>query len=554
MDQGRTGIGTAKMHRIIRTTALLCVVILLGSAAHLHASPATNDQQTLVSINGKKHSVADFKTWWRNWREKGMLFPENPDSFIDWQLLAKEAHNMNLGKVPRVRSKIDTFLKVRSIMRLKYTEVDSKIIIPEKAIRKIYQEEYSPRRNFQFFYYKTKEPATIAHKEINQGLVVIEDLQKKPATDGGPDFFQEKWLRPRDINPEWSSITEKIKEREITEPFPYKDGFLILRLKNVQKDNSEDYQKKKKTIKQKLWKQQKAELTTKLIKKLRKKYNVKINQKIMDNLDVANIPEELAGQDILTSTAMKLSVKQLAKKILAEKDLRARMGFKPMDQKQFNSMILSNIITQTLINHEALNRHYEKTPPIKNTYDFYCNHRLIIELEYQLFKKASKDIGDDEILAYYNDNLSEFSTQATVTYAEAKGEEGKIKKIWLGVLTGEDFDDIVLEHLGKKPQTKTIPIDQLDPSLKDMIKSLAINEVCSPFKSGAQNTTIKLIKREPATPKPLASVKQTIFQRLEKKKYNTLRSEYLSQLKAKVPISVNKRAWESLQKELGEKR
>ena len=542
------------MHRIIHIATLLIVVILLGTTTHLHASPITSDQQTLVSINGKKHTVADFKIWWRSWREKGMLFPKTMDSFINWQILAKEARDMNLDKVPRVRRKIDTFLKVRSIMRLKYTEVDSKIVIPEKSIRKIYQEKYSPRRNFQFFYYKTKEPATIAHKEVNQGLMTIDDLQKKPAVDGGPDFFQEKWLRPRDINPEWHPITEKLKEGEITKPFQYKDGFLLLRLKAIQKDNSDDYQKKKKIIKQKLWKQQKAELTTKLIKELRKKYNVKINQDIIDNLDASNVPEKLGNQEVLTSTAMNLSVKQLAQKILAEKDLRARMGFKPMDQKQFNSMVLANIITQSLVNHEALSRHYEKTPPMKDKYDFYYGHRLIIELENQLFTKPSKNIGDDEILVYYNNNLGKFSNPATVTYSEATGEEVKIKKIWLGVLTDEDFDDIVEKHLGKKPQTKTTPIDQLDPSLKGMIKSLAINEVCSPFKSGTQNTTIKLIKREPATPSPLASVKQTIFQRLEKEKYNTLRSEYLSQLKAKVPISVNKRAWESLQKELGEKR
>ncbi|HAW51182.1 MAG TPA: hypothetical protein DCX54_02465, partial [Flavobacteriales bacterium] len=517
--------------------ALLTILCLAGTTPQLaFASPTTNEQ-TLVTINGTRHSIGDFKVWWKNWQEKGMAFPESPEPFINWQLLAKEAQKMDLAKVPRVRNKLSTFLKVRALMRLKYEEVETKIDIPENTLRQIYQNEYSPRRNIQSFLFIDEEKAATAYEDLSQGKIKPGELQGKNHADTGLIGYQEKLMRPREIKSEWKEVITKLKKDEITKPLPYENhAFILLRLENVQEGDENDYQTKKKFIHQKIWKQQHQELTSKLVKQLKDKYQVQINQDIVDNFNVENIPAKLADKNIVTSTAMNLSTALFAQKVLAEKNLRKRMGFKEMEQKQFNAMVLGNILTQTLVTHEALSRHYEEKPPLKETFDFYRNHRSIIEIENQLFQAEAKKISDAEITSYYNANLAEFSTPATVTYAEASGSEEKVKKIWLGTLTGGDFSDLVEKHLDHKPKTTTMPIDHLDPAVKNVIKNLVTNEVCAPFTAAGQPTTIKLLKREETQPTPLADVKQKISKRLQKEKFKTLRKDYLNQLKSRLKI------------------
>jgi len=543
------------MPRLIHIALLLIITILTAITPPAHASQTSANAQNLIDIEGTEYSIGDFKLWWQNWHEKGMPFPKTLDSFIEWQLLAREATKMEMFKVPRFRHKIDTFLKVRAIMSLKNEEVDSKIDIPENALREIYEEQYAPQRNFQLIFYKTKESATKAYEELRQSKVSNPaDLQDKPIEEGKPDGFQEKLLRPREITPQWQETAKNIKEGETSEPLPYNHGYLLIHLKSIKDGTEADFQNKKKTIKRKLWKQQKKELTRNLIKKLHEKYHVKIDQDILDNLDTENIPPELATKNIFTSTFMSLSVNQFAQKVLDEKELRRKMTFKPMDQKKFNKMVLGNIITQTLINQEAISRHYENNPPLKDNYKFYYKHRLVSEFEYQIFKTPSKNISDKEISAYYQDNMTQFTSPETVTYAEVIGEEAAVKKIWMGVLAGGDFSELAEKHLGLKPLNKTIAVTHLDPNTKNMIKNLVTNEVCPPFHSGNHSSMVKLIKRGKTTYIPLESVKQTISRKLESKKYKKLRDDYLAQLKTKTSITVNKNAWQTLQKELGEKR
>ncbi|MDH4321178.1 MAG: hypothetical protein OEV73_06730, partial [Desulfobulbaceae bacterium] len=127
----------------------LIFIIFCFSLALLQASPGDawfGRDKPLVAINGIEYRAEDFKNWWQNWQEKDQPLPETLDPFIEWQLMAKEAKRMELDNTPTYQRKIAVFLSVRSLMLLKYEEIDSKIVVDEQAIRQEYESSYTPRQ------------------------------------------------------------------------------------------------------------------------------------------------------------------------------------------------------------------------------------------------------------------------------------------------------------------------------------------------------------------------------------------------------------------------
>ena len=121
------------MCKIIRPLTL-AVMLFFVSLSPLRASWLPWSSSTLVTVNGKEYSTADFSNWWKNWRGKGMSIPDTPAPYVDWVLLYRQGEKMHLYDTPAYRMKVMILLKARSLMMLKYDEVDSKIKISRQEL------------------------------------------------------------------------------------------------------------------------------------------------------------------------------------------------------------------------------------------------------------------------------------------------------------------------------------------------------------------------------------------------------------------------------------
>ncbi|MCK5545139.1 MAG: hypothetical protein KAI35_07965, partial [Desulfobulbaceae bacterium] len=81
------------MYGLIRTTLLVLIIIM---AADGNREAGAWGNKNLVTINGTKYTTEDYKHWWDSFKTKDMEFPDSPESFIDWHLLAEEARSMEL--------------------------------------------------------------------------------------------------------------------------------------------------------------------------------------------------------------------------------------------------------------------------------------------------------------------------------------------------------------------------------------------------------------------------------------------------------------------------
>lgn len=537
------------MHRV----KLLLFCFFLSLLAATPGDAWFGGEKPLVSINAEQYRADDFKNWWQNWQDENQPVPENLEPFIEWQLMAAEAKKMELYKEPNYQRKIAIFLKVRALMLLKNEEIDSKISIDEQDIRQDYQINYTPRQMVQMFFFADSALATAAYKKLQDGTSTTSDIKVLPPDKGGPAHYQEMLLRPINTPAAWQKTLGDLNTGEISQPIAWRDGAVLLKKDTPPTgDDEQDFDTLKRKIGGALADKQKDQLSTDLQNRLYQKYNVQVDRELLALIPMDNTPltDELAGKPIISTNQINISAADFMDKIKNEQSFRKDYGFKKDEAEALKQRVLNGILSQTLTTWESLNRHYENKPPFQTVYEFYCQHRLIKELENRLFTPEATT-NTQEITAYYKEHLEEFSLPAAVTIATVSGDEATAKKIWTGVIMGEDFLTLAKKYSESEPQPRLIPLNHLDPELNQAILPLAIGEVSPPFKQNNTTTLVKLIGREPGGPLPLSQVGDKIGTDLIANKISRLRAEFIDKLKAKSTISVDNRAWQALKKELG---
>ncbi|MCK5436471.1 MAG: peptidyl-prolyl cis-trans isomerase [Desulfobulbaceae bacterium] len=538
------------MYGLIRTALLILVITIAVNVDH---EAGAWGNKKLVTINGIKYTTEDYKHWWDSFKTKDMEFPDSPQSFIDWHLLIEEARSMELFLMPSYVKKINTFLKARTLMILKYEEVDSKMDITDKDLRKHYEEFHTPSIIVRMIVFDEKEKASDVFDGLKSQTRTVEEIINLPPEERGPVFTTEKRYRPVTIPKNWSERLKGLGPGDATEPFESGTNYVLLFVVDIMGPDDTDFENRKKKIQKELRKQDQAELTGNLVKRLKKKFHVEVDEELFKALRPDNMtPEELLDKILLKTDKAEVTVDYFLKQ--AQKNIIARgrhaMAMNEEEKKRLMRGTLNTMISQSLTTWEALDRHFEEKEPFKWIYEFYTQHRLIKELEKRFF--TVNKVSEEEITLYYKEHLDELTRPKTVKFMELVDEERLIKKMWLEITTGENISEVAQKYYSRKPRVQKVPVDHLDPILKKVIEKLTKGEVSDPFEKGANKRTaiVKLIERKSACPMPLDMVKEKIRPIIKEQKSNKLRNDYLTKLKAESTIEVIEKAWEKVKKEL----
>ncbi|AEH45650.1 hypothetical protein Thein_1794 [Thermodesulfatator indicus DSM 15286] len=529
--------------------SLFYLIIIFSNSAY----PFWGDNY-LFKIDNRKYTKEDFLTWWKYWKEPNMKFPETPDPFIDWLLIANEAKRMELDSDPLYKHKIRVFLEVRGLLLLKNEEVDKKIDISQKRLWKEYKTNYIPRLKIKALITQDYKVAnnwkkSIKTKEAFDAL--YEKLEKeKKARDFG-------WERPITIPEEIRNEVLKANKDEIVGPVKYKNTYFLLFIEDKLGSDPTDFNTVKREIIKKIRKKDEAYYTEKLIENLKKKYNVKINWDILKLISLDTIPENLKEKTVLVIGDRELKAIQFWEKFKKEIDLRFhKRKLSSEDIDKMKHFVINTYISQTLTSLEALNRHYEKEPPLKDLYEFYKKQLLVVLFEEKIIKPQIK-VTEEEMKDFYTKNKEKFTRPSMVEIAVIKTRDPKlIKNVYKRIKQGENFFKI-----GKEIQFHTLRpekyfLNQLVPEMRDAIKGLKPNEVSSiiEFKRG-DNTwycLVYLIKHYPEKAHPYEIVKDDIRRILEQEKFNSLKKEYINKLRAQTNIVINEKEWLKLKREMME--
>ncbi|WP_456395671.1 peptidylprolyl isomerase [Desulfurobacterium sp.] len=483
----------------------------------------------LVKIGNRTYTVKDFWNWWENWKVDGSKFPKNPTPFIDWMLMFQNGTELGLYKLPSYQKKIRQFVKVRSLLLLEGDTLAPARKVSDKEVMEYYKKNYIPKFKLDIYFFKDKKEADKARKLIKEGITGAKLAQKLGIKNKMHFERKTDWMRPfeiKDIN-QRKLILNTPKGGIIG---PVQDGkmwIIIIVADKTTKENN--LQEVLKDAKQKLIKIKEAEATEAFLKQLRKKYSVWINRKLLKEINFKNFPESKKKEVVLKVGNYALTAGGFMKFLKKEVEWEKHSRFGKVNMNIAKKRVVDSIINQTLVGIEALNRHYERKEPLKPMFEFYCQNRIIKELENRIIKPSIK-ISQKEIKDYYNKHKSEYRLPDKITLRFLQTNDKKLMdKLYKEVKEGKDFKKLTVTIMGYD-NVVTIPYNHLLPESKKIIEKLKEGEISKPFKIKDTYFMVQVLKLQKDRYKPLSEVENEIKEKLYKEKFETAKQAYIRKL------------------------
>ena len=500
----------------------------------------------LVSVNEDQLTAADFRHWWAEWQEEGMELPERPEAFVDWILLWREAEKMELYEKESYRYKVDVFRKVWSLMLLKQEEIDSQIVNPPREeLWKDYLNDYAPRLSLRMVRVADPEKVTPMQKAVESGHTLAEAAVFAKVTNVADLMDNSGFLRPQRIPEPLRRAVRQLPPGQIAGPVNWENAWYFLEVLERESVSEEDFQKNRDTLTRSWQKKKSAELTAALVEKAKVKYEVSIDQEVVEAIGFEPLDAKLAAQPAVFLGDDVIRAQAIADLLAKERTTRPNADMATLRQGVINDML-----AQTLTGLEALDRHYETKPPFSHTFKFYQQHRLIKELEKEIFWPQIK-INEEDIRQAYQQNIELYSSGGMVELAQIQTREKDLaRQLSARLSAGEDFYALMRPLAPSGVQTEKIPLNHLSSPVREIVADMVQGETRSWETPEGETLFIKVVRLDLLPSLPLEQVSETIRQTLRQSRYEKVRSQYVDILRERSTIKVNERVWKNIREQL----
>jgi len=469
--------------------------------------------------------------------------------FVEWSLLVREAERMELFSLPEYKHKIEVFLKARTLMALKHEEIDLKVSVSDAQVQLAYEREYSPRRLVGAMEFESRAEAEKFQAQFSGQAMGLDRLQEIADQKAAPAFVlqQPQWLRPHNTPLQWLPLLSKANPAGMFfGPLPLAQKTVILYLLEVRGAEPEDYAQKKEEIQRELRRKQESALTDSLILALMKKYQVRIDEQILQEIDLANPGANDLQRVVIDSDRSKVTVGYFLEQCRKESEITRKAVGPPDEQMRIKRQIANTMVANSMVSWEALDRHYEEKPPLQWAYQFYRQHRLVVELE----NRALGDLqtSDAEARAYYQDHRDEFQDPEVVRVLVLNGEERAIKRVWAEALAGADLVKTAKAQMVQvvRQSSAEVAIQQLSGPAREVVAGLQPGDLSQPFFDHGQAVLINLVERKRGGLAPFAQVEKAVKEKIMQDKKARLRQELVGALRSRSTITVHDDVWEAL--------
>jgi len=511
-----------------------------------------NKQDTLATINGNSFSTEDFVHWWKEWQEPGMSVPETPQEFVDWMVLFQEAERMRLFENAAYREKVSIFLKVRSLMLLKDEEIIKKIHQPQRAdLEGYYLDNYVPFMDIALLKIQDREKVAEAEKL----LAAVDDLNMLAERSGlaveiSPVANMGR-LRPLQLPLPFKRLTETLHAGQIGGPVFWEGAWYFIQVKAKDEKSLEGFERFEGDIRSKWLRNEENRLTAELIQRLKNKFNVSVDEEILEQIQPDGLSGDIAQKPVIKIGEQVINADTLYRNVTKDRQMRGKQRIGAQDEFKVSlRRVVADIVAQTVTSLEAADKHYENQPVLEPVYQFYCQHRMIKELEKELILPNSA-ISDEDVEDYYQSHAEEFERSEVAELAMVQTREKLLtQELAVRLKQGEDFFK-VLEPLS--PQgipVQKLPIDHLPAPVQAALAELAPGQASGAIISGEDIYFVKLVRKSQRENTPLSEVSESIRKQLAQERFESLRANLLSQLRSRSEIVVDQDSWLKLRDRL----
>jgi len=535
--------------------SMLLLLTLLCTAPTASAWNLWGNPEPLLTVNEQTYRCQDYLDWWHEWREDDQP-PTSPDDYVNWLLLAGEAAQMQLQDQPSYQRKIATFLKVRSMMLFKKEEIDDKVITPdEKTLYNFYLESFTPHWQLRTVTFRTSEELDrfMAAYAASPDSSTEEILVSLSLTNDDYLLSSAVWDRPYHLPEKITTLLRAADTRRFSEPYPWRETWQVIEVLAAEPAADDDFTQLRPSLEQLHLKRQRTNLTAKLIEQLRKKYPIEIDQELLESIQYDGVPEEQAQQIVLKFLSFQVTAAELQNAAKQQYDSLAPQQKMKVPFSTTRQQVLEAIISQNLVDTEALERHYEQRPPLKSTFDFYRNHRLIRELERQIIQPEVQNVTAEAIREAYEKHKLQLSGPPLVEIIRGQTTDPDLAaRLHAKLREGEDFSAImaVLGNRNSKPEK--LPLQHLIDPVQDVLKTLRPGQTAM-VEDGENYIFIRLIKAPKQEIVAFDKVKQSLEDELKRGAFLQKKQDVIQQLRKRSTIEINQQQWqgclETLKKE-----
>jgi peptidyl-prolyl cis-trans isomerase C len=527
--------------------AICSLLIIFGGCASL-----THKENVLAVVNGDPITEDDLKYSLQIAHRKEDLSSAGElnlskfvQKLVDDRLIIQEARRMGMENYPEVEQAVQAYVLRESVVRLYNDEIVRKVTVSENDLRSYY------KRNYEQFILgiievDSEEKAQEILEQLEKGGDFVE-LARKYSTNPSQKDRGEVTLRRGSLSPQVEKAVSDLKLGEFSEVLKIQNKYYIIKLISRKEAPDEELESFRASIEKNIRKQKEKERSDEYLKYLREHQNIKVDKELLAaiKLDGANGELEKLSKDERTLAEVNGS-------LLTVGDFVALAKPYPKKPKE---EILNDWIDRKVVDHEALNRHYELNPDLKNMVYRYRN---------QLFKNTfikrvvipQITISDKTLEEYYLTHQKSF----------IKPESFKIQQIT--VKTMNDAQDI-LNSLQKGADfswlAKNRSIDsaaqeggdigwltkaEMTEPVKKIIETLKAGDVSPVLKLDSQYRIIQLLDRKEGEVEEFDKVKNAVYRMVFEEQLNSLLNNYISQLKKDADIKMNDEAIGLLEKKV----
>jgi len=219
------------------------------------------------------------------------------------------------------------------------------------------------------------------------------------------------------------------------------------------------------------------------------------------------------------------------------------------NKKQF----LDELIVDKLLYNEATSQNLERDPEVKRIFEEAKKKILIARLlKDEIDDKVT--VSDEEIQDYYNANREKFTQPEVLRASHILVKTDKEANEILAELSGgRNFEDLARAR-SIDPTAKVggdigyFARGQLVPEIEEAAFDMKAGEISGVVKTQFGYHIVKLTERKKPRAQELSEVRDNIRQTLERIKKRQVFNDYVTDLKAKSKISINKELLESISK------
>ena len=545
-------------------------IIIFSFLFGLFGCSSSFDDDTIAIIGNQKISKSSFHKYMPEARFNSLtdsLKIEKTKEFLAEILKEKDIEKMRIQNNHEIKKEMKLWSK-RTLAGLLFDKKILNKVFPEDSLKKIYQ-HYKMERNISVIvipYIKTK---TIKVPDKKEAYGIANDIYNRSKIEDF-EFLQRSFSKvegnPNDKLSHWTKLFSGIKavDRElwkynvgqVTKPIDDGQSFRVIKINNEKEDTKlPDYKyQKDMLIRQvlELWKKPLQEYFIQYTDSLLNESGFYIDKSSLLNFSNA-LKNNIIGKDIISAiekTNFKKNIGRYDKINLNRewfikefKEQENLFGYQLADPKMAYGFI-KGLISSKVNHNSALNMGMQNSPLYLERYEEELSTRIRNFYDLNIFKKGL-EVKDQEMLAYYNQNKTDFSVSPKILSQLLWFNDVDLaQKHYKKIINHKGYFSDIYKYikLQKSPkygaeQKFIIPTSESDPY--SSLFSLENGSISKPFKRGNKFYIIKIIEKIESQIRSFNEVKAQIFMRLSK--MNKKRNDKVARdrLLKKFKVSVN---------------